>query len=303
MILPPPSTITLSINIRVDTPVRNAVVKIGRENSHNSSIEGDEENQDKGSEEEFEGSEEEKSDSEENEDSPNEEEVKHLADLTCRFCNKLFSTKGSRTHHEKYMHQKQKGIECKTPDGACCLKTFSNETSLRYHRLKVHKEAITCHKCRGKFTDFREYLMHRRSELGKPEPSSKVKCDKCEKSISRDHLRRHMKEVHKFPQFNPVQGPVQKQYSCTQCDKQFKREENMRRHNDEVHSAQKSGTNTCEHCGKSFTLERNLKQHLKNAHSPFFSTFKCDLCEKAFKQKGSLNRHKKEKHERDDVFA
>ena len=150
----------LTKKIKVDTPVRNAVVEIGRENSYTSSIDSDEANQEENFEEEYEGSEEER-DGEEDEDSPNEDEVKHLAVLSCRFCHKMFSTGGSRTHHEKYMHLKQKGVKCRTlPDGNGCGKMFSNETSLRYHRLKVHKEAIVCYKCRERFTEFKDYLKH-----------------------------------------------------------------------------------------------------------------------------------------------
>ena len=293
----------LTKKIKVDTPVRNAVVEIGRENSYTSSIDSDEANQEENFEEEYEGSEEER-DGEEDEDSPNEDEVKHLAVLSCRFCHKMFSTGGSRTHHEKYMHLKQKGVKCRTlPDGNGCGKMFSNETSLRYHRLKVHKEAIVCYKCRERFTEFKDYLKHRRSELSKPEPPSKVKCDKCQQSISRDHFRRHMKEVHKIPQYNPLQEPARKHHSCIHCDKQFTRKENMKRHVEEVHSSQKSGRKSCGQCGKSFTLERNLTQHLEKAHSVFFSTFSCDHCKKSFKQKTSLNRHQKEKHAADDMFS
>ena len=289
--------------VRIDTPVRNAVVEIDRENSHTSSIDGDEANHGTDSEEEYEGSEEER-DSEENEDSPNEDEVEHLAVLSCRFCNKMFSTRGSRIHHEKYTHLKQKGVKCRTtPKEAGCGKMFSNWTSLRYHKLKVHKEAIVCYKCGEKFMDFKEYLKHRRSELSRPEPLSKIKCDKCQKLISRDHFRRHMKEVHKNPQYNPFQKPNEKHHSCIHCDKQFRREENMKRHIEEVHSVEKSGRNSCGQCGKSFTLERNLKRHLENAHSVFFSSFKCDHCEKSFKEKASLKRHQKEKHAGDDVFS
>ena len=276
------------------------MVEIGRENSHISSIDDDEGDQGTDSEGEYQGSEEE---SEEKDDSPNEDEVKHLAVLSCRFCSKMFTTGGSRKHHEKYMHLKQKGVKCENSEGAGCGKMFSNSTSLRYHKLKVHKEAIVCQKCLERFTDVREYLKHRRSELSKPQPSSKIKCEKCQQSISRDHFGRHMTEVHKIPRYNPFQKPTEKHHSCTHCDKQFKREENMKRHIEEEHSDQKSGGNICEQCGKSFTLERNLKQHLKNTHSPFFSSFNCDHCEMSFKLKASLKRHQKEKHTGDAVFS
>ena len=180
---------------------------------------------------------------------------------------------------------------------------FSAETSLNYHKLKIHGEAIKCYTCWEKFTDFKEYIKHRRREKGKSEPPSKIKCVKCQESISRQHLRRHMKEVHKFPQYNPFKESAEKNHSCTHCDKQFQREENMKRHVQEVHSAQMSGRNSCGQCGKSFTLERNLKKHQENAHSPFFSSFNCELCEKSFKQKTSLKRHQKEKHSEDDAFS
>lgn len=272
----------------VEHIVGSAVEEIEKNNRNNSSLD-DSDEQD--SEENGAGGED--SDlSEENEDSPNEEETQLLSNLSCQFCNKLFTTKGSRRHHENIVHRKalEKGFRC------LCDKVFSNTTSLKYHQLKAHGKAISCHECGKDFKDFKKFIVHRRSEQGKPELPAVVKCGKCQRVISRNKLKRHMREVHKIPVTNPNKEPARKTHSCNHCGKQFKRVVNMLRHVEETHAAAKQKGWKCGQCDKSFTLERNQKLHLKRHHSPFFKTFSCSQCEKSFKQKGSLTRHQEEKH-------
>ena len=57
----------------------------------------DENEQDTHSEEDYQASEgEEKDSNEENDETPNKDEVQLLPDLSCQFCGKLFTTKGSK---------------------------------------------------------------------------------------------------------------------------------------------------------------------------------------------------------------
>ena len=275
---------------------------------------GDEEDQasdeeDQAGDEEDQASDEEDQTGGEEEQASDEEDVAQLlSDLSCRFCNKLFSTKGNKEHHEKYLHKRDPASKsayfCKLVDTAC-EKAFSSKTSLRYHQLRTHGKTLHCDKCQKEFTDWKEFVKHRRSERGNPELPTVANCTMCKVPITSQHLKRHMREVHKIPIKNPLKEPAEKHHSCPHCGKEFKRVENMQRHVEEAHTVTFKEKSKCEHCEKSFTLERNLKLHIKRAHaqSPFFSTFNCYLCEKSFKQKAHLKRHQKEKHSDEEMFS
>ena len=243
--------------------------------------------------------------SDENED---DEVVQALSAHSCQFCNKLFSTKGNKEHHEKYVHKRdpisKRAYFCKLGDPEC-ERFFSSTTSLWYHQLRAHGIALKCQKCSKEFTDFKEFVKHRRSERGDPELRMMGECSICKIPIKR--LKRHMREVHDHenPIKNPLQEPTEKHHCCPHCRRKFKRLENMRRHIEEAHSLTNQAQWKCEQCEKSFTLERNLKLHKKRVHSqfPFFSTFNCCECEKSFKQKAHLKRHQKEQHGDGEMFS
>ena len=237
----------------------------------------------------------------------NEDEVAEaLSALSCQFCNKLFSKKGNKEHHENYVHKRdpisKSAYFCKLV-GPQCEKFFSSMTSLRYHQLRAHGKAVTCEKSLKEFTDFKEFVKHRRSERGKPEIPVVGKCRICKIPISSRHLKRHMSEVHEKPTKNPLKESVEK-HNCPHCSKQFKRVEKLQRHIEEAHSLTNMQKWKCGQCEKSFTYERTLKLHIErvHAHFPFFSTFNCNQCEKSFKQKATLKRHQKEQHSDGEMF-
>ena len=237
---------------------------------------------------------------EESEDSEDTKAFKELLpSLTCQFCNKLFSNHSNKLRHERFKHGAS-GLSwaehCQIDPS--CKKVYSNATALRYHQLKAHGKALKCGKCSQEFNDYKEYLKHRRREKGKPEPQTPkvVKCKWCEASISIRHLQRHNREVHNVPMTYPFPETGSVRFPCPVCEKSFKREETMRRHQSEVHSDSNREKKKCPDCEKSFTLERNLQRHVKRVHSTFFNTFKCDQCIKSFDKKENLKRHKKEVH-------
>ena len=261
------------------------------------------------------------------EDSEDDIVAQDLSARSCQFCNKLFSKRGNKADHENYVHKKE--LEClqslqlhlqnhnpksrkKDPIGkrshSCkvdpgCRKVFSNKTSLWYHQLRAHGKAVCCEKCSKEFTDFKEFVKHRRSERGNPEVPVAVKCSICKIPISSQHLKRHMTEVHKIPTKNPLKEPAELHH-CPHCNQQFKRVENMQRHIVDIHSLSKNEKWKCGQCEKSFFFERNLKLHTErvHAHFPFFSTFNCNQCEMSFKVKGNLTRHQKEQHSDEEMF-
>ena len=248
---------------------------------------------------------------EEGEEEVTKEKEKFLADLTCSFCTKIFASKKSRVQHENYEHRKLGGYKCRKYGGAGrgCGKKYSNETSLKYHMLKVHKEDMKCDTCGKVFSNFKEYQDHRRSERGKTDLKTEIKCSECSQTISRGNLRRHMAEVHNVPKYNPtihrhIDTNNENSPGCAFCYKRFPRRGSLKRHMKEVHHyGQNSEKIICDNCGKSFTSQRTLNEHLKKIHSPFYKTFPCDQCEKHFKRKGDLQRHKREQHSEGEVHS
>ena len=276
--------------------ISDAVEKIEEERRNSSSDE------DSYGDEESETEEEDQTIGDCSEDSEDNEVAQALSARSCQFCNKLFSTRGNKEDHENYVHKKdpigKSAHSCKLADPGC-EKVFSNKTSLRYHQLRAHAKAIRCEKCSKEFTDFKEFVKHRRSERGNSEIPVVVKCSICKISISSQNLKRHMRVVHEKPTKNPLKEPAE-MHHCPNplCSQKFKRLENMQRHVKDFHSFTNQEKWKCDQCEKSFTLERNLKLHIEHVHAnfPFYSTFNCHQCEKSFKLKGNLTRHQKEQH-------
>ena len=244
--------------------------------------------------------------SEDSSDESEDDEVA-LSARSCQFCNKLFSSRRNKEVHEKFVHKKdtipKSAHSCKLVDPDC-EKVFSSKYSLWYHQLRAHGKAVHCEKCSKEFTDFKEFVKHRRSERGSPETHVMVKCSICKRSISSQNLKRHMRVVHAKPTKNPLKEPAE-MHHCPHCSQQFNRVENMQRHIVDIHSLSKNEKWKCGQCEKSFFSERNLKLHTKrvHAHFPFFSTFNCNQCEMSFKVKGNLTRHQKEQHSDIEMFS
>ena len=239
-------------------------------------------------------------------ESEDDELAQAISALSCQFCDKLFSTKGNKENHEKYVHKRgpmsKNAHSCKLVVPGC-EKVFSNKTSLRYHQLRAHGKAIRCEKCLKEFSEFKEFVKHRRRERGHPEIPVVVKCSICKIPISSQNLKRHIGEVHEISNKNPLKES--EKHHCPHCSQEFKRVEKLQRHLGEMHSPANQKKWKCGQCEKSFFFERNLKLHIDRIHThfPFFSTFNCNQCEKSFKVKGNLTRHQKEQHGDGETFS
>ena len=165
----------------LDQLISDTVEKIEEERRNSSSDE------DSYGDEESETEEEDQTIGDCSEDGEDNEVAQALSARSCQFCNKLFSTRGNKEDHENYVHKKdpigKSAHSCKLADPGC-EKVFSNKTSVRYHQLRAHGKAVRCEKCSKEFTDFKEFVKHRRSERGNPEIPVVVKCSICKIPIS-----------------------------------------------------------------------------------------------------------------------
>ena len=88
------------------------------------------------------------------------------------------------------------------------------------------------------------------SFVAKQEKEIRYKCDKCNKSFSRNsHLKTHIKNVHENVQYN-----------CDKCDKNFSTNHYLSEHIQIVHE------NVQHKCEKSYPTNMQLKRHSQSKH-------------------------------------
>ena len=80
---------------------------------------------------------------------------------------------------------------------------------------------------------------------------------------------------------------------CGECDKSFKKKDNLQSHVSAVHRICLS---QCEECGKEFKNPAYLRNHMNRFHHNEIAV--CDVCKKVCKNKANLYNHKKDVHER-----
>ena len=84
----------------------------------------------------------------------------------------------------------------------------------------------------------------------------------------KSHLNRHVREQHRDKRLNidfHKGVNLMKMHECDKCDQQFKRKENLNRHNETSHSENKK-TYDCVHCDSTFNRQDSLKRHVKSKH-------------------------------------
>ena len=93
-------------------------------------------------------------------------------------------------------------------------------------------------------------------------------------------------------------------FKCDLCDKTFNRNDNLRKHERDIHNINKhllilKGVNDtkenfeCAQCEKVFNLKDQLKRHSDTVHSQEVDRYLCELCKKVFTRKDSLKKHQK----------
>ena len=167
---------------------------------------------------------------------------------TCEFCEKLFHSNAQRRSHEKTMHKNER-INCSD-----CPKSYSNQTSLKYHMLVKHGQPLSCKEywCANETNNWEAYMEHRRSnhyykhkgyneERGSAwsgyrilkKGQKKAVCELCDTEVTTKHMSRHMREQH---------------------NKTSKR------------GREKTDPTQCPNCKKVLGSTRSMKRHIKNFH-------------------------------------
>ena len=117
--------------------------------------------------------------------------------------------------------------------------------SLKYKHMP---KTLTCPKCPQTFTNKYYRQIHVK------QVHSKIRCEECDKELSRGHYRHHVQTKHS-KKFSHV---------CDQCGAQFVAPCDLRNHVDEVHI--KEIKHFCEACGKGFFSRVQLTRHKVKFH-------------------------------------
>ena len=111
--------------------------------------------------------------------------------------------------------------------------------------------------------------------------SESNRCKMCKKNFScSSSLNRHMREVHK---------PINKCFTCTTCDKVYKRKDVLQKHISSCHENEKFKNFHCPYCSQKYGQKFNLNKHIRRCH-------KCSICNIAYKNQNDLKCHEFKRH-------
>ena len=193
--------------------------------------------------------------------------INESAELTCCFCNKMFTNKTNRKRHEVAVHQHLGKFSC----GKCSMK-YINQTDLNYHLEVEHMEGtqkMECDECEKVFKTEKTLLQHKRYAHASKEEYS---CDKCDKTFTlKPSLVRHRREKHSEHKVNWNQVELGENLNpqCDICGNFFKRESNLKIHRKTVHGSKDvslDSSHTCHNCKKVFSSKSNCTRHLRQCH-------------------------------------
>ncbi|KAL4227034.1 hypothetical protein ACF0H5_015010 [Mactra antiquata] len=183
--------------------------------------------------------------------------LEHKDRSDCKFCKNCNRyVKCSEITLEKHMEECQGRIPFKCPE---CSKEFQYESSLKCHVVSHY-----------------------------PDQPKLFSCDQCDyKSNYKANLKKHIRHIH--------EQRGERNVKCTECDKLFYTEDNMKRHL-KLHSEEKPHKCDKDDCGKTFKTINGLKFHMLSHQIDRPYACKTEGCDRSFKTSRALGLHLNEFH-------
>ena len=180
----------------------------------------------------------------------------------CDICGKLFSMPNDLKKHKKHIHTDFRPYKCEF-----CEKDFYSKSNYYKHMKNKHidNEYEACQFC-GVLRKKCSMADHVRAFHEQDIEKRKSMCKICGANIV--SLKRHMRMIHDIKEAK---------IECQICQKKFKTETCLRKHNKYVHA---EGKFKCEICQKKCKQEKDLKVHL-DSHQ--VKETKCNICQKEYK--------------------
>eukprot|EP00092_Neocalanus_flemingeri_P026148 GFUD01028339.1.p1 GENE.GFUD01028339.1~~GFUD01028339.1.p1 ORF type:complete len:683 (+),score=146.91 GFUD01028339.1:53-2101(+) len=229
-----------------------------------------------------------------------EEAIQYHPEITlkrdCLDCEEKFFNVHDLDKHTKNVHGKRiRKFKCNF-----CGEELEDKTSLRAHRIALHKEElaqsgftgfiknIPCLYCDKKFrANYNLYghifNSHREKLSLHPEIKLKYSCKECQESFyGKGNLTNHNALVHG------------EEFECRFCDMTFKHKPTRNFH---VESQHKDTQHMCEICSKAFKTKSAISKHMRR-HSdvPYFK-FPCSHCSKGAQSEKGLQTHMETNHQ------
>ena len=111
-------------------------------------------------------------------------------------------------------------------------------------------------------------------------------CPYCRKVLkNKGSLKRHLDALHLGA----------KQFGCSECDKRFVTDADLRKHQRATHNEDKDTLVTCNICNEKFR-KASINRHRNYKHSSSNLPKYCDVCNKHFKTRETLMKHKRTIH-------
>ena len=199
--------------------------------------------------------------------------VKHgFSSFLCLECPREFKRKGSRDFHMK-IHRDEKDFSC-----SFCGKNFRQKPHLKIHIKVIHEgiREFKCSFCEKHFAEKGKQIKHEKIHKDRQQ---RHPCKICDKSfLAVRSMKKHITEVHISSDFKP--------FSCTLCDKSFKRKSHLSVHRN-LHYSENSFN--CTYCGKEFKQKGSCKDH-ELSHTGGY-TSRWEICDKSFSRKITLLKH------------
>ena len=255
----------------------------------------------------------------------------HVKNVNCRLCDSAFYTEEDLRRHQTRHENEENKFPCRK-----CGKYFMKLARLKLHlatvdcdvkllqcpncpkmvareklkrHLVTHDDTLYCKTCCRRFTKDKMILHKAKCELGQ----TKVKCRDCDLLFHSNNERaRHQFLVHdinaqlctlcgkKCQGLRDLQIHMKSHGSeelpCKHCDKKFKSERHLERHDRSMHQSDSEKRFQCSYpdCSRAFLTRQSLESHM-NCHLGL-KPYQCDVCETRFQNNSNKVAHMKNVH-------